>query len=101
MEDNARPRCARVVEEYIQQETIVRMDWPACSPDLNPIEHVWNMLQVAILRRPVQPTTLVELTNVLIEEWNNLKMAAIQRLIGSMIRRCQTVIASRGSHTSY
>ena len=101
MDDNARPHRARVVEEYLQQETIVRMEWPSCSPDLNPIEHVWNMLQVAFLRRPVQATTLVELENVLIEEWNNLEMAAIQRLIGSMIRRCQTVIASRGSHTSY
>ena len=59
------------------------MDWPSCSPDLNPIEHVWNMLQVAILRRPVQATTLVELENVLLEEWDNLEMAAIQRLIGS------------------
>ena len=39
--------------------------------------------------------------NVLVEEWNNLKMAAIQGRIGSMRRRCQTVIASRGSHTSY
>ena len=101
MDDNARLHRARVVEEYLQQETIVRMDWPACSPDLNPIEHICNMLQVEILRRPVQATTLVELDNVLIEEWNNIKMAAIQRLLGSMRRRCQTVIASRGSHTSY
>ena len=69
--------------------------------DLNPIEHVWKMLQVAILRRPVQPTTLVELENVLIEEWNNLEMTAIQRLIRSMRRRCQAVIASRGSHIIY
>ena len=61
MDDNARPHRARVVEMYLQQKTIVRMDCPACSPDLNPIEHVWNMLQVAILRRPVQPTTLMEL----------------------------------------
>ena len=74
------------------------MDWPACSSDLNPIEHVCNMLQVEILRRPVQATTLVELENVLIEEWNNLEIAAIQRRTR---RRCQTVIASRGSHTSY
>ena len=100
MNDNTRPHRARVVEEYLQQETIVRMDWPECSPDLNPIEHAWNMLQVAILRRPVKPTTLVELENVLIEEWNNLEMAAILRLIGSMICRCQAVIASRGSHKS-
>ena len=67
MDDNARPRRARVVEEYLQQETIVRMDWPACSPDLNPIEHVKNMLQVAIWLRPVQPTILVELGNALTE----------------------------------
>ena len=101
MDDNALLHRARVVEEYLQQETIVRIDWPACSPDLNPIEHVLNMLQVAILRHPTQPTTLVELENVLIEEWNNLEMAATQRLIGSMRRRCQAVIASRGSRTSY
>ena len=40
MDDNARPHRTRVVEEYLQQETIVRMDWSACSSDLNPIEHV-------------------------------------------------------------
>ena len=77
MDDNARPHRARVVEKYLQQN-IVRMDWAACSPDLYPIEHVWNMLQVAISRRPVQPTTLVELGNALTEEWNNIEMAAIQ-----------------------
>ena len=99
--DHIVPGWMRSSWEYLQQETIVHMDWPACSPDLNPIERVWNMLQVTILRRPVQPTNLVELENVLIEEWNNIEMAAIQRIIGSMSRRCQTVIASRGSHTSY
>ena len=101
MDDNARPRRANVVEEYLQQDTIVGMDWPACSPDLNPMDHVWNMLHVAILRRPVQPTSLVDLGNALKQGWNNIEMGAIQRHIGSMIRRCQTVIASRGSHTSY
>ena len=72
-DDYARPHRARVVEDFLQQETIVRMDWSACSPDLNPNEHVWNMLQLAILRRPVQPRTLVELGNALTEEWNNLE----------------------------
>ena len=41
MDDNARPHRARVVEEYLQQETTVRMDWPACSPDLDLIVPGW------------------------------------------------------------
>ena len=101
MDDNARLHHARVIEEYLQQDTIVPMDWLAFSPDLNPIEHAWNMLQVAILRCPDQTMTIVELENVLIEDGDNIEMEAIQRLIGIMRRRCQTVIASRGSHTSY
>ena len=39
MDDNARPHRARVVQQYLQTETIDRMDWPARSPDLNPTEH--------------------------------------------------------------
>ena len=77
------------------------MSGTARSPDLSPIEHVWNELQVAISRCPVEPTILIELGNVLTEEWDNLEMAATQRLTGSMRRRCQAVIASHGSHTSY
>ncbi|GFX67092.1 transposable element Tcb1 transposase [Trichonephila clavipes] len=40
MDDNARPRRANIVDECLQSEDITRMDWPAYSPDLNPIEHV-------------------------------------------------------------
>jgi transposase len=61
MDDNARPHRAIVVEQYLQQERIVHMDWPARSPGMNPIEYVWNMLQVAISRQRAQHTTLEEL----------------------------------------
>jgi hypothetical protein len=44
MDDNARPHHAKMVEQYLQQETIVCMDWPTSSQDLNTIEHVRNML---------------------------------------------------------
>lgn len=100
-DDNARPYRARVVQQYLEDETIERLDWPARSTDLNPIEHVWNMLQVALSRRPVQPRSLEHLGNALVAEWNNLPQSTIQTLIRSMRRRCQAVIDADGSHTRY
>ncbi|GFX68090.1 transposable element Tcb1 transposase [Trichonephila clavipes] len=44
MDDNARPHRANIVDECLQSEDITRMDWPAYSSDLNPIEHVLDML---------------------------------------------------------
>ncbi|GFU89847.1 DDE_3 domain-containing protein [Trichonephila clavipes] len=44
MDDNARSHRADIVDECLQSEDITRMDWPAYSTDLSPIEHVWDML---------------------------------------------------------
>jgi len=99
MDDNARPHRAKVVEQYLQAETIDSMDWPARSPDINPIEHAWELLQAAVSARPVQPASLQELGTALMEA------AVPQRWLTSLIestrRRCQAVIHTRGGHTRY
>ncbi|GFU04421.1 transposable element Tcb2 transposase [Trichonephila clavipes] len=55
MDDNARPHRANIVDECLQSENITRMDWPAYSPDLNPILHVWDMLGRRIAARHPPP----------------------------------------------
>ncbi|GFT00382.1 DDE_3 domain-containing protein [Trichonephila clavipes] len=51
MDDNARPHRGNIVDECLQSEDITHMDWPANSPGLNPIEHVWDMLGRRIAAR--------------------------------------------------
>ncbi|GFU14424.1 transposable element Tcb1 transposase [Trichonephila clavipes] len=57
MDDNARPHRVNIVDECLQSENITRMDWPAYSPDLNPIKHVWVMLdrRIADRNKPLPP----------------------------------------------
>ena len=47
---------AHDANQYLEDHTIVRMDWPARSPDINPMEYAWNMLQKAISVCQLQPT---------------------------------------------
>ncbi|GFV82800.1 transposable element Tcb2 transposase [Trichonephila clavipes] len=45
MDDNSRPHRANLVEDSLFEEGIVRMEWPACSLNMNPIEHVWDAIR--------------------------------------------------------
>ncbi|GFX96792.1 transposable element Tcb2 transposase [Trichonephila clavipes] len=57
MEPNAWPHRILAVEELLESEDITRMDWPATSPDLNLIEHVWDDLGRRIAARLHHPET--------------------------------------------
>ncbi|GFW96090.1 DDE_3 domain-containing protein [Trichonephila clavipes] len=72
MNDNARPHRANIIFECLQSEDIPSMDWPAYSPDFNPIEHVRDTLgrRIAALQPP--PTCLPELRRALLDEWFNI-----------------------------
>ncbi|CAF4872624.1 unnamed protein product [Pieris macdunnoughi] len=87
--------------DYLRQQEIRVMEWPSMSPDLNPIEHIWDLLDRRIRKRPIAPQTLQQLTEALIEEWERIPQEDIRRIIRSMPRRCQAVIRAHGGHTRY
>lgn len=99
--DNARPHVARVCMDFLQRQNINVLPWPALSADMSPIEHLWDMLGRCVRQRRQQPDTLNELRQALVFEWQRLPQRLVRRLIGSMRRRCQALIAARGGYTKY
>ncbi|KFM66449.1 Transposable element Tcb1 transposase, partial [Stegodyphus mimosarum] len=87
MDDNARTPRTLTVEELLESGDITRMDWPAYSPDLNPIEHVWDTLGRRIAARLHPPEITQQLKQMLIEEWALLPQEILHQLVLSMRRR--------------
>ena len=51
---------------------MVERDWPAQTPDLNPIEHLWDELELRLRSRPNRPTSVPDLNNALVAEWKQV-----------------------------
>ncbi|KFM61440.1 Transposable element Tcb1 transposase, partial [Stegodyphus mimosarum] len=101
VDDNARPHRANNLTECLQSEDITSMDWPAFSPDLNTVEHVWDMLGRRVAAHQPPPTCLPELRRALLFEWCNIPQDQIDNLILSMPRHCTDYITASGRHTMY
>nr|KAG5693248.1 hypothetical protein BaRGS_000830 [Batillaria attramentaria] len=99
--DNARPHTARATQDLLQRSGIQVMPWPALSPDMNPIEQFWDLLQTQLNRVVPRPTTVAELDRAVRQAWANIPRAARNTLVRLMTRRCQAVIDATGGHTRY
>ena len=72
MDDSSCPHHAHLVNVFFHDNNIARLEWPACSSDMNPIDHVWDILRRAVFGRDDPPTTLRDLCRFAVEEWDNL-----------------------------
>ena len=100
-QDNAKPHTCRVTMNAFAANNIPRLHWPARSPDLSPIEHVWDIMQRDLLENYAVPTSLQQLAEQVVHAWTSVSQAAIQNLIASMPRRIEECIERGGGHTHY
>ena len=100
-QDNARVHVARLSIAFLQQNNVDVLRWPPYSPDLSPIEHLWDILDSRVRRLPQPPTTLQALLVALIQEWNAIPQAQINRLILSMTREVRAGLNANGGQTRY
>uniref|UniRef100_A0A3B4H5V1 Tc1-like transposase DDE domain-containing protein n=1 Tax=Pundamilia nyererei TaxID=303518 RepID=A0A3B4H5V1_9CICH len=70
-----------------------RMECSVCSPELNPIEHLWDQLGHVVRARVTNTTTLADL---LVEKQDAIPQQCVTKLVTSMTRMCQAVVAMNG-----
>ena len=100
-DDNAPCHAAKYPTWWLQTHGINRMSWPAQSPDLNPIENLWDHLKQQVRKRTTLPTSLTELAAALQEEWGRIPLTTLRKLISSMPTCVTKVMEAKGWHTSY
>jgi hypothetical protein len=100
-QDNDPKHTSKKADKWFEDNQIHLMVWPAQSPDLNPIEHLWDHLKRQLNKYPKPPSGCHELWERVAEEWNNIPPETCQGLIESMPRRIKAVLSAKGGHTKY
>ena len=109
-QDNAPIHTSAATQAFFQQYNISVMEWPANSPDLNPIEHLWPALKAEFhkewealgSKRPSRSEGAMAIyTELLKRVWKERLGDLPRRLVDSMARRVAAVIADKGGHTKY
>ena len=93
MQDNASS------QHFLQNEGIDALEWPARSPDLNPVEHIWDIMSHSIHQRHIVTQTVQELVDALVQVWEEIPQETISLLIRRTPRHCREVIQACGGHT--
>jgi hypothetical protein len=80
---------------------VPEMDWPARSPDLNPMQHLWDELERRLHYRPQRPTSLTALATALQEEWAAIPPETFGHRVESLPSRVRAAVKARGGPTQY
>ena len=101
MQDNAPSLSARDTKAELSRRGINLLPWPPFSPDLNPIEHVWDSMKDNMQEKYPElegrsRMPCERLRQIVVEAWESISFGYLLHLIESMPNRCQAVIEARG-----
>ncbi|KAJ6253277.1 transposable element tc1 transposase [Anaeramoeba flamelloides] len=94
MQDGAPAHTAKTTITYLEKKCNILQNWPANSPDLNPIENLWDIMSTRL--NEIDIKTVKNLEKVVREVWKNIDWLMIENLINSMERRLKLVVQLKG-----
>jgi hypothetical protein len=100
-QDNDPKHNCKKAKKWFKDHGYDVMLWPAQSPDLNPIEHLWDIVKRKLGAFETPPEGIMELWERIQDVWNEIPVAECRKLIESMPRRMEEVIKAKGGHTKY
>ncbi len=97
-QDNAPCHKAQIISDWFLEHDneFTFLKWPPQSPDLNPIEHLWDVVEREIHIMDVQPTNLQQLRDAILLMWTKISEECFQHLVESMSRRIKAVLKAKG-----
>ena len=98
-QDNVRFHTTPDTVTYLHEKGVTLVEWPPWSPDLNPIENLWNVLKARVYAR--FPQTMEEMEQIIREEWAATDLTFISHICRSMPRRLQLLLDNNGHKISY
>ena len=100
-QDNASIHTSKATMGWFKSNRVDVIEWPACSPDMNPIENLWGVLTYRVYGKNKQYESVNDLKMAIINAWESLKKEELQKLVDSMPDRVFQLIQSKGGATKY
>ena len=100
-QDNAAIHVSLSTRTWFEEQNVTVMDWPACSPDANPMENIWGILVRDIYGQDRTFSNVGDLKDAILRAWDSLDVNILKRLVDSMPNRIYEMISKHGGPIDY
>jgi hypothetical protein len=100
-QDNAPCHKRRDVLTFLASQNFQTLEWPAQSPDLSPIEWIWNCIKQKMKARRPRPDTKAKIMAAILDIWDNLEEHTRVSTIDTFRGRLEECVARKGGFTNF